>query len=172
MAISIALDFETADNGPDSACAIGMARIEHDHVTDVFYSLIRPPRQRMLYTWVHGLTWNDVKAAPVFADIWPSLHAFMQGADHLVAHNAGFDRRVLFGCCAAADLPAPTQPFLCTLKGARKALHLPSHKLNAVCEHFDIELQHHHAESDAIAAAHILLRLRALGLGDDVMRLK
>ena len=172
MPISVSLDFETADNGADSACAIGMARIEDGEVTDGLYSLIRPPRQRMLYTWVHGLTWNDVKTAPSFAEVWPSMLDFIQGADHLVAHNAGFDRRVLQGCCIAAGLTPPDLPFLCTLKGSRKALRLASHKLSAVCAHFDIELNHHHAESDALAAARILLRLRDLGLSDDVMKLK
>ena len=54
----------------------------------------------------------------------------------------------------------------------RKALRLASHKLSAVCAHFDIELNHHHAESDALAAARILLRLREIGLSDDVMKLK
>jgi DNA polymerase-3 subunit epsilon len=172
MAIAVSLDFETADNGPDSACAIGMVRIEDARITDTLYRLIRPPRRRMLYTWVHGLSWEDVRDAPFFADVWPDLRAFMQDASHLVAHNAGFDRRVLQGCCAAAGLAPPALPFLCTLKGSRRALHLPSHKLSDVCAHFAIDLTHHHAESDARAAAEILLRLRDLGLSDDLMRLR
>jgi DNA polymerase-3 subunit epsilon len=172
MAIAVSLDFETADNGADSACAIGMVRIVDETITDALYSLIRPPRRRMLYTWVHGLCWNDVKDAPSFAEVWPSLRDFMQDAEHLVAHNASFDRRVLHGCCAAAGLTPPALPFLCTLKGSRRALHLSSHKLNDVCAHFAIDLNHHHADSDARAAAEILLRLRDLGLDDERMRLR
>lgn len=171
MSVTICMDFETADNGADSACAIGMARIEDNRINDVFYSLIRPPRTRMLYTWVHGLTWNDVKDAPDFAALWPEVCTFMTGADHFAAHNAAFDRGVLRACCAASGLSTPAPPFLCTLKGARKALQLPSHKLNVVCEYFDIKLDHHHAGSDATAAANILLRLRALGLDDTLMLL-
>ena len=172
MPVTISLDFETADNGADSACAIGMARIENGRVTGDYYNLIRPPRQQMLYTWVHGLRWNDVKDAPTFAEVWPEMAAFMEDADTLLAHNAGFDRRVLSACCLAAGVTAPTTPFLCTLKGSRKALKLPSHKLSSLCEHFCIELQHHHAKSDALATAHILLHLRALGIDDNAMRLK
>jgi DNA polymerase-3 subunit epsilon len=126
----------------------------------------------MLYTWVHGLHWNDVKDAPSFAEAWSSLLDFMQGADHLAAHNAGFDRRVLQACCAAAGLTLSGLPFLCTLKGSRRILRLPSHKLSDVCAHFNITLSHHHAGSDARAAAEILLRLRAMGLSDELMRLQ
>ncbi len=172
MSVIVSLDFETADNGPDSTCAIGMARIENGVVGDVLYSLIRPPRRRMLYTWVHGLRWDDVKDAPTFAELWPALERFIEGADHLLAHNAGFDRRVLRACCEAAGLSVPLPPFLCTLKGSRKALKLPSHKLSALCEYFGIALEHHHARSDAVAAAYILLQLRELGIDEAAMRLK
>jgi DNA polymerase-3 subunit epsilon len=172
MSISIALDFETADNGPDSACALGMARILDDCIDDVFYSLIRPPRPRMLFTRIHGLRWADVRDAPDFAGVWRAARGFTREADCFVAHNAAFDRHVLYACCAAAGLPVPHVPFICTLRGARKALRLPSHLLPAVCGHLAIELRHHHAGSDALAAARILLHLRGLGLDDASMRLK
>ena len=44
--VVVALDFETADNGADAACALGMARVRGSRVEDVFYRLIRPPRRR------------------------------------------------------------------------------------------------------------------------------
>jgi|GEM_PF-70629 Predicted phosphatase homologous to the C-terminal domain of histone macroH2A1 len=171
MSVTVSLDFETADNGADSACAIGMAKVADGRIIDVFYSLIRPPRQRMLYTWVHGLRWEDVKNAPTFADLWPAISNFMAGAEYLLAHNAGFDRRILYACCQAAGVTEPAPPFLCTLKGSRKVLRLPSHKLNALSSYFNIELQHHHAQSDAVAAAAIWLRLLDLGVDATAMRL-
>jgi DNA polymerase-3 subunit epsilon len=172
MPVSIALDFETADNGPDSACALGMVRSDGDHIGEVFYSLIRPPRQRMLFTWVHGLRWADVRNAPDFARVWLAARDFIQDADCFAAHNASFDRRVLYACCAAAGLPVPEAPFVCTLRGARRALSLPSYSLAVVCGHLAIELRHHHAGSDALAAARILLHLRGMGMDDASMRLK
>lgn len=53
----VALDFETSGYAAHSACAVGLCRIEDGAVTDSFYSLIRPPSSRVLFTHVHGLTW-------------------------------------------------------------------------------------------------------------------
>lgn len=160
----IALDFETADRGADSACALGLVRIEHGRVADSFYSLIRPPRRRVYFTEIHGITWNMVKDCPSFGELWPTLTEFLNGADFLAAHNASFDRRILRGCCEAAQLTTPAIPFLCTVKGARRGLNLPHNKLNDVCEHLGIELNHHNAESDALASAQIYLYLRQHGM--------
>ena len=52
----VALDFETSGYAAHSACAVGLCRIEDGVVTDSFYSLIRPPSSRVLFTHVHGLT--------------------------------------------------------------------------------------------------------------------
>lgn len=191
MPLCIAIDFETSDYAPESACAVALVRVilpeddaaGTDHapgrIDGVLYSLIRPPSSRVRFTHIHGLTWPMLKDAPRFADLWPKMAAFINGStagdsrppDFFVAHNAPFDRRVLHACCARAGLPVPATPFLCTLKGARRALRLPSHALNAVCAHCGIALDHHHAESDALAAAAILLHLRSRGLALDAMRL-
>lgn len=169
LPIVIGIDFETADMGPDSACAIGMARLRDGVVEDRFYRRIRPPRSRVRFTEIHGLTWSMLKDQPIFAELWPDIRAFMTGAQWLVAHNAPFDRRILRGCCAAADVAAPPIPFACTLKGARRNLPLASKKLDAVCAHFGISLQHHHAGSDATAAALIFLRLTEMGISPESM---
>ena len=44
--VYVALDFETADYQPDSACAVGLAKVRGGEVVDTLYSLIRPPRRR------------------------------------------------------------------------------------------------------------------------------
>ena len=167
----VAIDFETSGYAAHSACAVGLARIEDGRVTEQFYSLVRPPSSRVLYTEIHGLTWPMLKNAPVFGDVWPQMESFMKGAGVLLAHNASFDRRVLLACCREAGAGVPEQHFLCTLKGARRSLPLPSKKLNHVCEHFGIALEHHHAGSDAAACAEVYLHLRALGVTDSQMRI-
>lgn len=158
----VALDFETADNGPDSACALGLAKVQQNAIVDTRYFLIRPPRPRVLFTWVHGITWQDVKDCPTFAQVWPEISAFLQDTHYLVAHNAAFDRRVLEACCQAAHLPPPAQPFICTLQESRRSIPLPSHKLNVICDHLNIHFTHHHAAHDAAAAAKILIYLLGL----------
>ncbi len=172
MACVVALDFETADKYTDSACALGMSRVEDGKVTANWYRLIRPPRPKVYFTEIHGLTWEMLKGQPSFADLWPDIHGFLAGAGLLVAHNASFDRRVLLGCCRAFGLEAPNLPFACTVKGSRLKLHLPHHRLNDVCAYLGLELEHHNAASDALAAAKIYLYLRSRGMTDDEMMLK
>ena len=167
----VALDFETSGYAAHSACAVGLCRIEDGVVTDSFYSLIRPPSSRVLFTHVHGLTWPMLKDAPTFTEVWPQLVAFMEGSHALLAHNAGFDRRVLHASCQALERVQPQLPFLCTLKGARRSLPLASRALDSVCGYFGIPLDHHHAGSDARACAEIYLRLRGLGVTDGQMKL-
>ena len=153
----VALDFETADHGADSACAIGLARVEHGRIVGTQYRLVRPPRREFRFTWVHGLTWNDVATAPDFAEAWISLKPLFKGARAIVAHNAGFDRAVLRACCAAADLPMPRTPFVCTMRLARALWDVRPTRLPDVCRYLAISLRHHHAESDARACAEIAI---------------
>ena len=146
MAVVVALDFETSDKYADSACALGMVRMENGRVVSDWYSLIRPPRSRVYFTEIHGLTWEMLKDRKSFAELWPDMAAFMQGAELFVAHNATFDRRVLHGCCRAFGLIPPSAPFVCTVKGSRRRLRLPHHRLNDVCDYLGLELDHHNAE--------------------------
>lgn len=158
--VFVALDFETADYYPDSACAVGLAKVRDNEVVDTLYSLLRPPRRRMFFTYIHGITWNDVCDSPTFVEFWPQIADFIRDATCLVAHNASFDRRVLEACCQAGGIASPELPFLCTLQKSRKLLSLPSNKLDDVCRHYGIVLNHHHAGSDAVGAARILIALR------------
>jgi len=152
-----AIDFETADHGPDSACAVGLVRVEGLEVVARATLWIRPPRPRVLFTHVHGLTWTMVKDAPPFADAWPLLAPLLEGASVLAAHNAPFDRRVLAACCAAAGLAAPALPFLCTVQLARRTWKQKPNDLPSVCRRLGIELSHHDPASDAHACARIVI---------------
>lgn len=153
----VAIDFETADHGADSACAVGVVRVEGLKVVRREVALIRPPRRRVMFTHVHGLTWEKVKDAPPFADVWPQLAPLLDGADILAAHNAGFDSRVLAACCTAAGLAVPPQPFLCTVRLARRTWGLKPNDLASVCRRLGIGLIHHDAGSDAEACARIVI---------------
>jgi DNA polymerase-3 subunit epsilon len=153
----VAIDFETADYGPDSACAVGVVRVEGLEVVRRETLLIRPPRPRVMFTHVHGITWDMVKDAPGFADTWPRLAPLLEGAAVLAAHNASFDRRVLAACCAAAGFAAPAQPFLCTVQLARRTWGLKPNDLPSVCRRLGIGLLHHDAGSDAEACARIVI---------------
>ncbi len=153
----VAIDFETADFGPDSACAVGIVRVEGLKVVHRQSLRIRPPRPQMLFTHVHGITWDMVKDAPTFADAWPNLVPWLEGASSLVAHNASFDRRVLSACCMASGLHVPALPFLCTVQLARLRWGLKPNDLPSVCRRLGIGLIHHDPGSDAEACARIVI---------------
>ncbi len=153
----VALDFETADYSPDSACALGLVRVENHQIVQRTYTLIKPPRRRFIFTYIHGITWEDVANQPTFGELWPTYSPMLEGIDFLAAHNASFDRSVLHRCCTAAGLEPPEIPFRCTVQLARRTWNLKPAKLNNVCDHLGITLKHHHAASDAEACALIVI---------------
>jgi len=154
----LAIDFETANHQATSACAVGLVRVEAGQVTQEAAFLIRPPSPRFFFTHIHGLTWNDVRDAPTFADLWPEVARLMKGARFLAAHNAPFDRAVLRACCALYDLPAPRKPYVCTVRLARATWNIRPTRLPDVCNRLGPELRHHEALSDARACAGIVMR--------------
>lgn len=156
----VAIDFETADYGRDSACSVALVRVDHGRVVASANRLIRPPRRDFMFTGIHGITWRDVQREPVFADVWAAVSPLLEGATALVAHNASFDKSVLNACCLAAGMEAPPLPFACTVRIARSTWGLTVAKLDVVCAHLGIPLQHHDALSDASACARIVLEAR------------
>jgi DNA polymerase-3 subunit epsilon len=159
-----AIDFETADYGPDSACALAVVQGEGRRIVGTSSYLIRPPRREFAFTWLHGISWRDVADQPTFAELWPRLQRELAGVDVLVAHNAAFDRGVLHACCQRAKVEPPPHDFHCTVKIARHVWGLRPANLPAVCRHLGIPLDHHRAESDATACARIFIA--ALRTGD------
>ena len=160
----VAIDFETANRDPNSACALGIVQIENDTIIHEEIFLIRPPSYRFEFTNIHGIMWSDVAQAPTFNQIWPQIATRIERADALVAHNASFDRRVLYACCDLYHIPQPKQQFICTVALARERWNLRPTKLPDVCRHLNIELNHHHALSDARACAEIVIAAAPLTL--------
>ncbi len=154
----LALDFETADYGPDSACALGLVRVEEGRVVRKESFLIKPPRASFYFTWVHGITWEDVRNEPTFAERWPLIEEMARGVSFFVAHNASFDRGVLNACCARYGIAVPDIPFQCTVKLSRRLWNIRPTNLPSVCRHFAIPLNHHDALSDTEACAEIMIR--------------
>ncbi len=160
----VAIDFETADHGADSACSVGLVRVERLKVVQRETVLLRPPRRHIVFTYIHGITWDMVATAPQFAEVWPRLLPLLDGAAFLAAHNAGFDRRVLETCCTVADLAVPEMPLVCTVQLARRRWGLKPNDLASVCRRLGIGLIHHNAGSDAEACARIVIAAAHPGL--------
>jgi len=158
-----ALDFETADYGRDSACALSIVLVENDTIVDTWTQLIRPPRSGFVFTYLHGISWEHVKNKPSFAELAAGIAAKLERVSFVAAHNASFDRSVLRACCEGATLQPLKQPFVCTVKAARSIWGFHPTTLADVCRQLQIPLRHHDAESDAQACARIVLAARARG---------
>jgi len=153
----VAIDFETADYGPDSACAVGLVRVEALTVVRREALLIQPPRRRVLFTHVHGITWMMVKDAPGFADAWLHLCPLLDGASALVAHYAPFDRGSWpHAARLAVARPGPAVPLHSPAR--RRHWGLKPNDLPSVCRRLGIGLVHHDPGSDAEACARIVIR--------------
>ncbi|HEY9879473.1 MAG TPA: 3'-5' exonuclease [Leptolyngbyaceae cyanobacterium] len=153
----VAIDFETADRCQDSACAIGLVRVEGGKIIEKAHYLIRPPRPQFEFTYIHGISWEDVVEQPDFGQLWPTIEPLLKGTDFFAAHNATFDRNILHACCVAHDISPPSPAFICTVKLARDAWNLRPTKLPNVCDYLNIPLKHHDALSDAEACARIVI---------------
>jgi DNA polymerase-3 subunit epsilon len=147
----VTIDFETAKYSRESACAVGLVKFEKGKPVDTWYSLIRPPvlYVRPDFTEIHGLTVDDVRDAPVFADVWEAVLSFIGGLP-LAAHNASFDMGVLRAALEWYKLPVPPLKFFCTLALARRTWpELESHALTSLGESFGITYEAHNALDDA-----------------------
>ena len=158
-----ALDFETADYGRDSACALSIVIVEQDAIVETWTHLIRPPRREFFFSYLHGIVWEHVKDKPSFGDLWGAIAGKLAGVRFVAAHNASFDRSVMRKCCEVAAIRPIEVPFVCTVKAARAIWGFHPTTLADVCRELRIPLRHHDAESDAQACARILLAARERG---------
>jgi DNA polymerase-3 subunit epsilon len=131
---------------------VGLVKFRGGKATDTFYSLIRPPVLyiRPDFTDIHGLTVDDVRDAPVFAELWEnSIRPFI-GDLPLAAHKADFDLDILRTVLAWYKLPIPPLKYFCSLQLARAAWpELESNALTSLGEHFGITYDAHNALEDA-----------------------
>ena len=164
------MDLPRFDRYRDSACAIGLVRVEQGQVVDKVHYLIRPPRRQFEFTHIHGITWTQVANQPDFAELWPKIATMLAGADFFAAHNAPFDRSVLYACCKAYSILPPTPEFVCTVKLARQAWNICPTKLPNVCDYLGIPLNHHDALSDAEACAQIAMLILSHSVNASAVR--
>ena len=84
----------------------------------------------------------------------------------LIAHHAPFDMSVLAKCLDAYGIFwKEFAAYACTCQMGRRCYpDLPNHRLNTLCEHLKIELDHHRAGSDSRACAQLLLHYQACGM--------
>lgn len=155
----VAIDFETASNVKDSACALGAAIVKNGKIVDRRYSLLNPKKEfeRFCIT-IHGITPEIVSSAPDFSQIYPSVFEILDG-NYVAAHNAPFDLSVLAATCESRALPLPSmKPFDSVSMAMNAWPYFEKYRLDALATHFGYPLKHHNAAEDATVCALIILK--------------
>ncbi len=162
------IDFETTGMSPDAgdrATEVAVVLMEHGQVVDRYQSLMNagvriPP----FITRLTGITDAMVAGAPPAAAVMREAARFVGEGTPMVAHNAAFDRRFWVAELARAGLSGtPPHPFACTVRLARRLYpELPSHRLGALVDHFQLPRtgRAHRALADAEMAAALLDRIQ------------
>lgn len=169
-----AIDFETANKRPDSACQLAAVVVRDRQIVDQRCWLIRP---RPFYfsrfnIKIHGIEPTAVEDEPEFGALWHDIGAFL-GEDCLVAHNAIFDIKVLGACLQAHRLPVPSKRFTCTRLIARQTWpQWRRYGLKPCAQRLGIEFRHHDALEDAATCAKVLIAAGIQHQSDSLERLE
>jgi DNA polymerase-3 subunit epsilon len=161
----VVLDFETTGLAPeegDRVTEVGLVRIESGRIVDRFTSLVncrvRVPRHIAAYT---GISQAMVEAAPPAEEVIPRIRSFI-GETAVVSHNATLDQRFFAGECRRLKLWTGIEPFLCSMRIARRVFpQLRSHSLAELARVLALPATGapHRAANDAERTAHLVLRL-------------
>jgi DNA polymerase-3 subunit epsilon len=178
----VVVDVETTGTSPwsgDRITEIAAIVVRDGVVAERFETLVNPERSiPPMITNLTQINWEMVKDAPRFRDICDDLVRVLSG--HVfVAHNVDFDWRFVSSEVQRASGQRLTGRRLCTVRLARRVLpQLRSRRLDSVANYYGVEiLARHRAAGDAVATAHVLLRLLDEARGhecrcwDDLQRL-
>ncbi len=157
----MAIDFETATAQRASICEAGICLVKEGRVMGTRSWLVHPQGNRYSY-WnikVHGIRPEDTLSSPGFPEVWAYIAAYLEDYPILVAHNAAFDMGCIRSSLELYGLNKPEASFYCSLRVARRLYDFDCHRLDYLCETFDIPFgQHHRAGDDAAMCARLFLR--------------
>lgn len=148
------IDFETANQYPDSICQMGIVVMEDGLIVETRQFLIKPPYDDFRNSYIHGITAADVEDSPTFADIWPEIKGYIENRV-LGAYNARFDIGCLEAVLEYYNIPSPDYIFFDILQSARQIqCPMKNHKLATVAKALSItQNKAHDACDDARVAA-------------------
>jgi DNA polymerase-3 subunit epsilon len=155
----VAFDFETANHRPDSPCQLAVVVVCDNRIVQERSWLIKPKSKYFSpqNIAVHGIRPSDVRGAPTWDRIWPEVQSLLDG-QICVAHNAGFDMRVLSETLATYDLACPMLEYSCTRLVARRTWPgRHGYGLKPIAEFLGIQFQHHDALEDARTCARVAM---------------
>lgn len=162
------VDLETPNQRNDRMSAISVTKVFGNKILTTDFYLVNPEAPfSSVNSSITGITAEIVREAPTFPQIWETLRASLQDGV-FVAHNAPFDLSVLFKCLRDYNLVSRPIRYIDTVELVRDAFpELGRYSLDAVCAALSIQLDHHHADSDSLACACILVKCMDNGIDID-----
>ena len=134
----VVFDTETTGFSPttDRIVELGAVKFRNGEVVEEKSWLINPGRKIPYWaTKVHGITDEEVKNEPAFADIYPQFLEFISGSV-LIAHNAKFDISFVKAEATRAGRELPANKVIDSLALFRKWYpKSSSHSVAAVARH-------------------------------------
>lgn len=160
----VVVDVETTGGAPSRGhrvTEVAAVRVEGGRIADTFCTLVNPERPIPgMITSLTGISNTMVMDQPRFAEVARQVSGALEGCV-FVAHNAAFDWRFVSHELQMATGMTLSGRQLCTVRLSRRLLpQLPSRSLDGLASWFGLEIQsRHRALDDAVATAHVLIRL-------------
>lgn len=165
----VILDTETTGLYPGlghRVVEIGAVRLENWREVGQLTTLLQPGRKMdPKASSVNGITDADLVGQLTFSEVAEDLLALLDGAV-LVAHNAEFDagflgqELIVHGLKTEGVPGTLANPWLCTLRLARRHFHFGRNSLSHIAHHLGVRMgQAHRALSDVYMTAEILKRM-------------
>lgn len=163
----VILDFETTGLSPSYARVIevGAVLVKGTKIIDTMSQLMHPGCSIPYFiTDITGITNQMVRGKPTPEAFMPMLHTFIKDRP-ILAHNATFDMKFLIAEMQNIGKKIDN-PFLCTLKLARRLITSPDYKLTTLTSHLKLKIaknhQSHRALDDVMATFHLWLHIQKL----------
>ena len=151
------IDFETANDNFDSVCQIGIVVVENNLIVEEKSFYICPPYNNFTNTHIHGITFDDVKFSPTFAELWLKINKYFEGKI-ISAYNLMFDWSCLAATLDYYKISIPKFSAFDILESSRNYLvgsKFESHSLVNVAKALKIPHYAHEALSDSEVAAKV-----------------
>lgn len=159
----VVIDFETANQNPDSICQMGLVTVKNNTIVDRKSFLICPPYKKFTNTNIHGLTFSDVRKFPTFGELWTGIKPYLENQT-ITAYNLFFDWGCLLATLNYYQFDAPAIQAFDVLANVRCCSHsffdsplerLSSLSLSNVASALGFKYNAHDALSDSEVTAKI-----------------
>ena len=143
----------------DKITEIGAVKIVNGKIVSSFQTLVNPlMKLSQKNIELTGITDEMLVDAPKIEEVYHDFFKYL-GDSVFVAHNADFDFKFLKQAGKENGYILQNKILDTCALSCKVLPKLKNHKLNTVCEYFNIEFRHHRALSDAYATAEALIEM-------------